>query len=84
MWDKGKYDLVLMDVQMPLMNGFEATASIREKERPRGGHIPIVAMTAHALKEDEEKCLEAGMDAYLSKPIDFQRALQVIRETLKK
>jgi PAS domain S-box-containing protein len=84
MWEKGKYDLVLMDVQMPLMNGFEATAAIREKERSRCGHIPIVAMTAHALKEDEEKCLEAGMDAYLSKPIDFQRALQVIRETLKK
>ena len=83
MWEKGKYDLILMDVQMPLMNGFEATAAIREIERTHGGHIPIVAMTAHALKKDEEKCLDAGMDAYISKPIDFARTLQVIRELLK-
>lgn len=83
MWENGKYDLILMDVQMPLMNGFEATAAIREKERSRGGHIPIVAMTAHALKEDEERCLDAGMDAYVSKPIDFQKTLLVIGETLK-
>ena len=84
MWENGKYDLILMDVQMPVMNGFEATAAIREKERTRGGHIPIVAMTAHALKKDEDKCLAAGMDAYISKPIDFARTLQVIREILKK
>jgi signal transduction histidine kinase/PAS domain-containing protein/ActR/RegA family two-component response regulator len=83
MWEKGQYDLILMDVQMPLMNGFEATDAIREKERTRGGHIPIVAMTAHALKKDEEKCLDGGMDAYISKPIDFKNTLQVIRETLK-
>ena len=54
MWEKGGYDLVLMDVQMPRLNGFEATRAIREKERERGGHIPIVAMTAHARKEDED------------------------------
>jgi PAS domain S-box-containing protein len=83
-WESEDYDLILMDVQMPCMNGFEATAAIREKERTCGGHIPIVAMTAHALKEDEEKCLAAGMDAYISKPIDFQRTLLVIAETLKK
>jgi CheY-like chemotaxis protein len=83
MWESGKYDLILMDVQMPRMNGFEATAAIREKERTRGGHIPIIAMTAHALKADEEKCLDAGMDVYISKPIDFARTLQVIREILK-
>jgi CheY-like chemotaxis protein len=65
------------------MNGFEATAAIREIERTRGGHIPIVAMTAHALKKDEEKCLDAGMDAYISKPIDFARTRQVISETLR-
>ena len=54
MWEKGEYDLVLMDVQMPRLNGFEATSVIREKERVHGGHTPIVAMTAHARKEDEE------------------------------
>jgi PAS domain S-box-containing protein len=84
MWESGKYDLILMDVQMPLMNGFEATAAIREKERTRGGHIPIVAMTGHALKEDEERCLAAGMDAFVPKPIDFKTCLQLIGETLKK
>ena len=83
MWENGEYDLILMDVQMPLMTGFEATAAIREKERTRSGHIPIIAMTAHALKEDEKRCLDAGMDAYISKPIDFMACLQLIRETLK-
>jgi PAS domain S-box-containing protein len=84
MWENGKFDLILMDVQMPRMNGFEATAAIREKERTRGGHIPIVAVTAHAFQEDQKRCLDAGMDAYISKPIDFQRTLQVIGETLQK
>jgi signal transduction histidine kinase/ActR/RegA family two-component response regulator len=84
MWESGEYDLILMDVQMPRLNGFEATAAIREKEGSRGGHIPIIAMTAHALKEDEERCLVAGMDAYISKPIDFEKTRQVIAETLKK
>jgi two-component system CheB/CheR fusion protein len=84
MWESGNYDLILMDVQMPLLNGFEATAAIRGKELSRGGHIPIIAMTAHALKEDEQRCLAAGMDAYISKPIDFKVCLKLIDETLKK
>jgi|GEM_PF-291311 len=84
MWETGEYDLILMDVQMPRMNGFEATGAIRGKERDRGGHIPIIAMTAHALKEDEERCLAAGMDAYISKPIDFNACRKLIGETLKK
>jgi CheY-like chemotaxis protein len=79
MWEKGDYDLVVMDGQMPGMDGFVATGIIRERERERGGHIPIVAMTAHALKEDEERCLAAGMDAYVSKPIDFKKCVEVIR-----
>ena len=82
LWQKREYDLVLMDVQMPLLNGFQATSAIRELERERGSHTPIVAMTAHALKEDEQRCLAAGMDAYISKPIDFMQALQVISSVL--
>ena len=66
---KSVFDLVLMDVQMPTMDGFEATAAIREIEKLGRGHIPIVAMTAHALKGDQERCIAAGMDAYISKPI---------------
>ena len=84
MWEKGDYELVLMDVQMPRLNGFEATRVIREKERVRGGHTPIVAVTAHARKEDEERCLGAGMDAFISKPIDFKSALLVIGEIIKR
>ncbi len=67
--ESGRFDLILMDVQMPEMDGFEATASIRAKEKHKGTHIPIIAMTAHALKGDRERCLETGMDAYVAKPI---------------
>jgi two-component system, OmpR family, response regulator len=70
-WESGDYDLILMDVQMPAMNGLEATRIIREKEKLQGGHVPIVAMTAHARAEDQEICRTAGMDDYISKPIDF-------------
>ena len=73
------FDLILMDVQMPLMDGLEATRMIRQSEAGQdGGHIPIIAMTAHAMKGDKERCLEAGMDGYVSKPFDPAELFEVI------
>lgn len=65
-----EFDLVLMDVQMPDMSGTDATIELRRRETPGGAHIPVVAMTAHTMKGDAEKFLEAGMDDYVSKPIE--------------
>jgi PAS domain S-box-containing protein len=70
--EKGVFDLVLMELQMPEMDGFEATAVLREREKETGVHLPVVALTAHALKGDRERCLDAGMDGYLTKPIRAQ------------
>ncbi len=74
------FDMVLMDVQMPEMDGFEATAAIRAIEREKHSHIPIIAMTAHAMKGDRERCLEAGMDGYIAKPINREELLAAILE----
>jgi PAS domain S-box-containing protein len=78
--ESGNFDLVLMDVQMPEMDGFEATAAVREKEKTKGDHLPIIAMTAHALKGDRERCLAAGMDGYISKPLHVDELLQEIEK----
>ncbi len=80
--ETGDFDLVLMDLQMPEMDGLEATAIIRANERASGRHLPIIAMTAHALKGDRERCLEAGMDGYTSKPIDAEELFAAIENRL--
>jgi PAS domain S-box-containing protein len=81
MWEKDAegFDLLLMDVQMPDVDGFQATAMIREKEKISGTHIPIIAMTAYAMTGDRERCLAAGMDAYVSKPIRHQELFETIQ-----
>jgi PAS domain S-box-containing protein len=82
--DNEPFDLVLMDVQMPVMNGFEATTIIRQKEKPAGHRLPIIALTAHAMKGDRERCLHAGMDGYVSKPIQANEFWQVIDAVLSR
>jgi CheY-like chemotaxis protein len=72
------FDVVLMDVQMPEVGGFEATGAIRAREREKGGHVRIVAMTAHAMQGDREECLAAGMDDYLAKPAESRALFAVI------
>lgn len=82
-WEKNSYDLILMDIQMPFLDGFEVTAKIRDIEREKGGHIPIIAMTAHAMKGDREKCLAAGMDYYVSKPLKPEDLVRAIERSMR-
>jgi CheY-like chemotaxis protein len=77
-----EFDVVLMDVQMPDMDGFEATVAIRGKQEKSGRRVPIIAMTAHALKGDRERCLEAGMDEYVAKPIKARQLFDAIAATI--
>jgi PAS domain S-box-containing protein len=78
MIDNHKFDVVLMDVQMPEMGGLEATRAIRDREKESGGHLPVIAMTAHAMRGDREKCLAAGMDSYIAKPLDPKTFLETV------
>ncbi len=81
--DVGHFDLILMDAQMPVLDGLEATMKIREKEKATGGHIPIIALTARAMTGDRQKCIDAGMDDYVTKPIDRQKLFEVIENSLQ-
>ncbi|TYH78703.1 hypothetical protein ES332_D03G008400v1 [Gossypium tomentosum] len=81
--DSPPYDLILMDCQMPMMDGYEATKAIRKSEERTGWHIPIVALTAHAMSSDKDKCLKVGMDAYLTKPIDYKLMVSTILSLTK-
>ncbi len=80
LFDEQPFDVILMDVQMPEMDGFEATAAIRKQERSTGTHTPIIAMTAHAMSGDRERCLGAGMDDYITKPIRASILLDLLNE----
>ena len=78
--ERSQYDLILMDVQMPGLDGLQATARIRENERGSGHRVPIVAMTAQAAESDRLRCLESGMDAYVTKPVhvpDLMRMIEI-------
>jgi len=77
-----RFDVVLMDIQMPVMDGMEAVARLREEERHSGGHVPVIALTAHAMKDDEAQCLAAGMDGYVSKPINPAELYAAIERVL--
>jgi two-component system sensor histidine kinase/response regulator len=78
LFDEQPFDLILMDIQMPEMDGFEATAEIRKREKKTGDRTPVIALTAHAMKGDLERCRDAGMDGYLTKPLDASNLLAVI------
>lgn len=77
-WERDGYDFIFMDVQMPVLDGLAAARIIREKEVTRGGHVPIIALTAHAMPEDRQQCIDAGMDDYLSKPIDLEKLFSLL------
>jgi CheY-like chemotaxis protein len=80
--ERDRFDLVLMDVQMPELDGLEATRQIRQREQTSGLHLPIVALTAHAMKGDRERCLESGMDGYLAKPVRWSELRAVIGQVV--
>ncbi|MBI5251033.1 MAG: response regulator [Desulfomonile tiedjei] len=80
--EKTNFDLVLMDVQMPEMDGLQATKILRDREKKTGGHFPVIAMTAYAMKGDKERCLESGMDGYISKPITAQELYETIEHVM--
>ena len=81
-WQKGEFDVALMDIQMPVMDGMETTRVIREHEKKSGAHLPIIALTAHALKETREHMLSSGFDGYVAKPVDLNLLHEEMRQVL--
>ena len=81
-YQEGRFDIILMDIQMPVMDGFQATEAIRKMEKGGTAHMPIIAMTAHAMTGDRERCLKKGMDGYVSKPINPGELIKVIQDTI--
>ena len=78
--EQGSFDLILMDAQMPILDGYETTRMIRESEKQTGRHIPIVALTARAMADDRKRCLDSGMDGYVSKPIDREKLYEAVEK----
>lgn len=76
-------DLILMDVQMPMMNGLEAAVRIRELEADTGDHIPVICLTVHAFEEDQKRCLEAGTDGYLAIPLNMEGFYRTLKKFTK-
>src|SRR3989338_5299193 len=81
---KENFDVILMDAQMPVLDGFETTRKIRDAEKKTGRRIPIIALTARAMNEDKKKCLDVGMDGYVPKPIDRENLYETIETIMKK
>ena len=82
--EKNRFDVVLMDVEMPHINGFQVTEEVRKNEQTSGEHIPIIALTAHAINSDRERCLAAGMDGYLTKPIAWTDLYATVARVVRK
>jgi PAS domain S-box-containing protein len=80
--ERDEFDVVLMDIQMPELGGFEVTAALREREKSTGKHLPVIALTAHAMKGDRERCLAAGMDGYVAKPVQASDLLQALDDVI--
>jgi CheY-like chemotaxis protein len=76
--EHGRFDMILSDVQMPIMDGYSMTQAIRAREKMTGAHLPIVGFTAHAMQSDRDRCFQAGMDAHVSKPVDRDELVEVM------